>query len=81
MNQLTSLTSKCQITLELPNKVADDFQDEVNNLKIIGTDKVGNNICVFDKNICWYGNLDFGGIIKPYMTAMRIWKLSNFLCK
>ncbi|AHI11437.1 hypothetical protein LBH_0412 [Lactobacillus helveticus H9] len=49
MNQLTSLTSKCQITLELPNKVADDFQDEVNNLKIIGTDKVGNNICVFDK--------------------------------
>ncbi|EGF34290.1 hypothetical protein AAULH_02808, partial [Lactobacillus helveticus MTCC 5463] len=41
MNQLTSLTSKCQITLELPNKVADDFQDEVNNLKIIGTDIYG----------------------------------------
>ncbi|ALJ23309.1 hypothetical protein AO203_05110 [Lactobacillus gallinarum] len=76
MNQLTSLTSKRQITLELLNKVADDFQDEVNNLKIIRTDKVGNNICVFDKDICWYGNLDFGGIIKPYMTAMRICKSS-----
>ena len=35
-------------------------------------EKIGNNICVFDQKICWYGDLNFGGNSYKNSSAIRL---------
>lgn len=34
--------------------------------------KVGNNLCIFDYRVCWYGDLNFGGESYPNASGIRL---------
>ncbi|WP_267202258.1 TOTE conflict system archaeo-eukaryotic primase domain-containing protein [Limosilactobacillus kribbianus] len=34
--------------------------------------RIGNNICVFDYRVCWYGDLNFGGKSWPNTSGIRL---------
>ncbi len=70
--KLEKLSKCCKITVELLNDVDRFSKSESDNICIKKVNYVGNNICILDQRICWYGDLDFGGIVQPYMTAVRI---------
>lgn len=72
ISRLKELSLECKITIEVPIVVAVTLKEKMKNITIKSAKHVGSNMCIFDHHICWYGDLDFGGIVKPYMTAIRI---------
>lgn len=77
VEMLLQCPPNCKITVEIPNKELPNIQVKRENIDIIPINNISNNICIFDKEICWYGNLNFGGIIKPNMSAVRINNIRN----
>ena len=62
-----------EITLEINNEVSEDLIQKLSqNLKLIRLKRVGNNICIIDKQICWYGDLNFGGHSYSGASGLRI---------
>lgn len=73
INELLEINTKADITLVVPDRIFKKIQGKVEKIKLLKTEQVGNNICIFNDEIYWYGDLNFGDVVKPYMTAVRVY--------
>lgn len=69
---LNSMADRCLIRLELvKNKTGEEIIRLLSKkIRLQLCDRVGNNVCVFDQKICWYGDVNFGG--RPLINASAI---------
>lgn len=71
INDLNS--SDCEIILEVSEDTSDQLiQKLAQTVKISKRESVGNNICIIDQQIYWYGDLNFGGHSYSGASGIRI---------
>ncbi|MFS8176897.1 TOTE conflict system archaeo-eukaryotic primase domain-containing protein [Limosilactobacillus reuteri] len=73
IEMLNEMVKFSQISLTLDKKQRNcDYKLLSNKVDFKLKEKIGNNICVFDQKICWYGDLNFGGNSYKNSSAIRL---------
>lgn len=73
IEMLNEMVKFSQISLTLDKKQRNcDYKLLSNKVDFKLKEQIGNNICVFDQKICWYGDLNFGGNSYKNSSAIRL---------
>lgn len=70
LNNLTKLGKT--VNVEISEKEYADSKQQLLTSNVESLSEVGNNICMFDHQISWYGDVNFGDRSYPNMSVIRI---------